>query len=49
MRQLAAWVNYLVQWLKHLKATVIGTVSTSAKADIARACGADHVIDYSSS
>ena len=38
----------LVQWLKHLKATVIGTVSTSAKADIARARGADHVIDYSS-
>jgi NADPH2:quinone reductase len=39
----------LVQWLKHLKATVIGTVSTSAKAEIAKACGADYVIDYSSS
>ncbi|CAN5544496.1 quinone oxidoreductase [soil metagenome] len=39
----------LVQWLKHLKATVIGTVSTSAKAEIAKACGADHVIDYSTS
>lgn len=39
----------LVQWLKHLKANVIGTVSTSAKAEIARACGADHVIDYNTS
>ena len=37
----------LVQWLKHIGATVIGTVSTQAKADIARAAGADHVINYS--
>ena len=35
-----------VQWLKHLGATVIGTVSTDAKADIARALGCDHVIRY---
>lgn len=37
----------LVQWLKHIGATVIGTVSTEAKADAARAAGADHVINYS--
>jgi NADPH2:quinone reductase len=37
----------LVQWLKHVGATVIGTVSTEAKAELARAAGADHVIDYS--
>lgn len=37
----------LVQWLKHIGATVIGTVSTPEKAEIARAAGADHVIDYS--
>lgn len=37
----------LVQWLKHVGATVIGTVSTLAKAEVARAAGADHVIDYS--
>lgn len=36
----------LVQWLKHIGATVIGTVSTPAKAEAARAAGADHVIDY---
>ncbi len=36
----------LVQWLKHLRATVIGTVSSAAKAEIAKNCGADHVIDY---
>jgi len=36
----------LVQWLKHLKAKVIGTVSTVGKAKIARAAGADHVILY---
>ncbi|MCC6940790.1 MAG: quinone oxidoreductase [Novosphingobium sp.] len=36
----------LVQWLKHVGATVIGTVSTQAKADAARAAGADHVINY---
>jgi NADPH2:quinone reductase len=38
----------LVQWLKHIGATVIGTVSTPEKAEAARAAGADHVIDYSS-
>lgn len=36
----------LVQWLKHIGATVIGTVSTEAKAETARAAGADHVILY---
>lgn len=37
----------LVQWLKHRGATVIGTVSTEEKAAIARAAGADHIINYS--
>jgi len=36
----------LVQWAKHLGATVIGTVSTEAKAGTARKAGADHVILY---
>lgn len=36
----------LVQFAKHLGATVIGTVSTEAKARIARDAGADHVILY---
>jgi NADPH:quinone reductase len=36
----------LVQWAKHLGATVIGTVSTEAKARTARTSGADHVILY---
>jgi NADPH2:quinone reductase len=36
----------LVQWLKHVGATVIGTVSTEAKAEAARAAGADHIILY---
>ena len=36
----------LVQWLKHIGATVIGTVSTAEKADVARAAGADHLILY---
>ncbi len=34
----------LCQWIKHLGATVIGVVSTQAKADLAREHGADHVI-----
>ncbi|HVK70760.1 MAG TPA: zinc-binding dehydrogenase, partial [Polyangium sp.] len=34
------------QWAKLLGLTVIGTVSTEAKAEIARAHGCDHVIDY---
>lgn len=36
----------LVQWLKHVGAMVIGTVSTAEKAEAARAAGADHVIRY---
>lgn len=36
----------LVQWLKHVGATVIGTVSTEEKAQAAFAAGADHVILY---
>jgi len=36
----------LVRWAKHLGATVIATVGSEAKAAIARACGADHVILY---
>ena len=37
----------LVQWLKHLGAHVIGTVSTTEKAKIAMDAGADHIISYS--
>jgi NADPH:quinone reductase len=36
----------LVQWLKHVGANVIGTVSTADKAATATAAGADHVILY---
>ena len=36
----------LVQWVKHMGAVVIGTVSTDEKAKIAREAGADHVILY---
>jgi NADPH:quinone reductase len=36
----------LVQWLKAAGATVIGTVSTADKAELARGAGADHVILY---
>ncbi|MCX6996940.1 MAG: quinone oxidoreductase [Kiritimatiellaeota bacterium] len=36
----------LVQWAKHLGATVIGTVSTEEKARAAKEAGADHVIIY---
>jgi NADPH:quinone reductase len=36
----------LVQWLKHVGALVIGTVSTQEKAVLARAAGADHIILY---
>ncbi|MGH9715700.1 MAG: quinone oxidoreductase family protein [Candidatus Acidiferrales bacterium] len=36
----------LIQWLKHLGATAIGTVSTEEKAKVAREAGADHVIVY---
>jgi NADPH2:quinone reductase len=34
----------LCQWAKHLGATVIGVVSTSAKAELAKANGAAHVV-----
>lgn len=34
------------QWAKHLGATVIGTVGTREKTDIARAHGCDHAIVY---
>jgi len=37
----------LCQWAKHLGATVIGTVSTDAKAKVAAAHGCDHPIVYS--
>jgi NADPH2:quinone reductase len=37
----------LVQWTRHLGATVIGTTSSGEKAKAARAEGAHHVIDYS--
>lgn len=36
----------LVQWVKHLGAEVIGTVSTEEKAKVAKDAGADHVIIY---
>ncbi|MBS0419971.1 MAG: quinone oxidoreductase [Proteobacteria bacterium] len=39
----------LVQWAKHLGATVVGTTSSSQKAERVRALGADYVIDYSKS
>ncbi|PTW60128.1 NADPH2:quinone reductase [Breoghania corrubedonensis] len=34
------------QWAKHLGATVIGTVGSPEKAELARAHGYEHVIDY---
>jgi NADPH2:quinone reductase len=37
----------LVQWARHLGATVIATVSSEEKARIVRQLGADHVIIYS--
>lgn len=36
----------LCQWAKALGATVIGTVGSSEKAELAKAHGADHVINY---
>jgi NADPH2:quinone reductase len=39
--------NLLVQWAKHLKARVIGTVSSEEKAKIAKEAGADDIIIYS--
>lgn len=38
--------QFLSQWAKALGATVIGTVSSAAKAKLARANGCDYVIDY---
>jgi NADPH2:quinone reductase len=38
--------HYAVQLAKWAGATVIGTVSSAAKAERTRAAGADHVIDY---
>ena len=38
----------LVQWLKHVGATVIGTVSTPEKAKLAKDAGTDHVLMYKS-
>ena len=40
--------HILCPWARHLGATVIGTVSTDAKAEIARNLGCHHVINYSS-
>jgi NADPH2:quinone reductase len=37
----------LVQWIKHIGAWVVGTTSSDAKAETARAAGADAVINYS--
>ena len=39
--------HILCPWARHLGATVIGTVSTDAKAEIARKLGCHHVINYS--
>ena len=36
----------MCQWAKHLGATVIGTVGSKKKADLARAHGCDHAIVY---
>jgi NADPH:quinone reductase len=36
----------MIQWLKALGATVIGTVGSDAKAEVARRHGCDHVIVY---
>jgi NADPH2:quinone reductase len=37
---------YAIQFAKRDGATVIATVSSDAKADVARAAGADHVVNY---
>src|SRR5260370_36790075 len=37
----------LTQWAKHLGATVIGTVGSPAKVEVARQNACDHVIEYS--
>ena len=38
--------HVLCPWAKHMGATVIGTVSSPLKADVAQQLGRDHVIDY---
>jgi len=38
--------HYAIQFAKKRKATVITTVSSPAKAELARLAGADHIIDY---
>ena len=38
--------HYAIQLAKKRRATVITTVSSAAKAEVARRAGADHVIDY---
>jgi len=38
--------HYAIQFAKKREATVLTTVSSPAKADLARQAGADHVIDY---
>ncbi|MBL4692776.1 MAG: quinone oxidoreductase [Magnetovibrio sp.] len=47
MHAAAGGVGQIVcQWAKHLGATVIGTVGSEEKADLARAQGCDHTILY---
>lgn len=36
----------MTQWAKHIGATVIGTVGTKEKANLAKAYGCDHIINY---
>lgn len=38
--------QFLVQWLKHLGAVVIGTASTAEKLNTIQSLGADHVVNY---
>ena len=38
--------QFLVQWLKHLGAVVIGTASSEEKLQTIRSLGADHVVNY---
>src|SRR5438876_886773 len=38
--------NILSQWCKHLGATVIGTVGSPGKAQVAKAHGCDHTVLY---
>jgi NADPH2:quinone reductase len=41
-----AVAHYAIQFAKARGATVITTISSTAKAEVARAAGADHVVDY---